>query len=85
MKLLGIAWQPSEGAITVQVKSDVLTDGSKLSVYHMKDVKAKAEFVADVIAVNSSVTFEADSFSVYPVTGEDAHRFFYTFYNGSTV
>ncbi len=85
MKLLGIAWQPSEGAITVQVKSDVLTDGSKLSVYHMKDVKAKAEFVADVIAVNSSVTFEADSFSVYPVTGEDAHRIFYTFYNGSTV
>lgn len=85
MKLLGIAWQPSEGAITVQVKSDVLADGSKLSVYHMKDVKAKAEFVADVIAVNSSVTFEADSFSVYPVTGEDAHRIFYTFYNGSKV
>ena len=83
MKLLGIAWQPSEGAITVQVKSDVLTDGSKLTVYHMADINSPVEVVGEGIEVQDhSITFPAESFSIYPIGEEQenariGYRFWY--------
>ncbi|MBR3991111.1 MAG: hypothetical protein IKI91_03160, partial [Clostridia bacterium] len=68
MKLLGIPWQPSEGAVQVTVKSDVFADADGvLSVYHMQDEQSEPEFVASVDAVDSAVTFDAESFSIYAV------------------
>ena len=68
MKLLGIPWQPSEGAVRVTVKSDAFADAEgSLSVYHLQDEYSEPDFVASVDAVDSSVTFEAGSFSAYAV------------------
>lgn len=87
-RALGLAWQPTDGALTVQVKSDALENGKYLSVYHMADENAEPEYVASVEVSDSSVSFEAESFSIYPITdgpGENArigYRFWY--YNGVT-
>ncbi len=68
MKLLGIPWQPSEGAVRVTVKSDVFADAEgSLSVYHLQDEYSEPDFVASVNAVDSSVTFEAGGFSAYAI------------------
>ena len=73
MKLLGIAWQPSEGAITVQVKSDVLTAKS-VDVYHLATAESEAELVREEVAVEEkSVSFEADSFSVYVIIDHEGN------------
>ena len=74
MKLLGIAWQPSEGAIQVTMKSDELKEEA-VDVYHIKDGDSEAELVSESLTVeNNSVTFAADSFSVYVLTPESYHR-----------
>gem|GEM_PF-3767756 len=83
-KALNIPWQPTDGDITVRVKSGVLENKSELHVYHMADENAAPELVATVDAQDSAVTFQAKSFSVY-VVGEEADRIFYTFFNGSEV
>ena len=85
-KALGITWQPTDGAITVTVKSGAL-DGKTVNVYHMKDANAQAELVAEHVSTDeNSVTFNAESFSVYPVTDATTKpRIFYSFYNGSSV
>ncbi len=68
MKLLGIPWQPSEGAVRVTVKSDAFADAEgSLSVYHLQDEYSEPDFVASVNAVDSSVTFEAGGFSAYAI------------------
>ena len=91
MKLLGIPWQPTEGAVTVTVKSDAFADAEgPLRVYHMQDEQSEPEFVASVDAVDSSVSFEASSFSIYAIgdeggTGDNArigYRFWYPDENG---
>ncbi len=67
-KALGIVWQPKEGsAITVREKSDAFAGLESVSVYHMADENAAPEFVASVNVENDSVTFEAESFSVYVI------------------
>jgi len=69
MKLLGVQWQPEEGAIQVRFKSDVLADSEReLNIYHLADGADKPEFVASVTAEDSSVTFDAESFSTYIVS-----------------
>ena len=88
-RALGLAWQPTDGALSVQVKSDVLENGKILSVYHMADENAEPEYVTSVNVSDSSVVFDASSFSIYPI-GEDlvggnarvGYRFWY--YNGAT-
>ena len=85
-KALGIVWQPKEGsAITVREKSDAFEGLESVTVYHMADENATPEYVTEVDVQDDSVTFEAESFSIYPI-GEDpenariAYRFWY--YNG---
>ncbi len=86
MKALGIAWQPTAGAIQVKIKSDALTDrDGDLKVYHMADAEAEPELVATVQAEDSTVVFDAESFSIYPIiddgeSGNNArigYRFWY--------
>ncbi len=68
MKLLGIVWQPSDGAIQVTMKSDALTV-ENVDVYHMKnDVPL---FVTTTAVANGSVTFDADSFSDYVIVDHE--------------
>ncbi|MBQ3901048.1 MAG: hypothetical protein II736_04920, partial [Clostridia bacterium] len=86
MKLLGINWQPTEGAIKVSLKSDALAGHNNLKVYHMADLDSEPELVSRVHIPDSTVEFDAESFSVYPVgEAETPSRIFYTFYNGGTV
>ena len=67
MKALGINWQPSDGAIQVQLKSDALTS-EWVDVYHMSNTESPAELVSGGIGVvENSVIFDADSFSVYVI------------------
>ena len=76
MKSLGINWQPGEGAIKVTVKSKSL-DSKLVNVYHMETVTSEPELVAEEVAVeDNSVTFDADSFSVYALTPETYHRMY---------
>ena len=66
-KELGIAWQPGDGAISVRLKSDAL-DAENVDVYHMEDADAEPELVGESLTVrDGSVTFAAESFSVYAV------------------
>ena len=87
MKDAGISWQPSAGELTVQVNSDILEDGKTFNIYHMEDENSKPEFVTTAEAMDHAVTFNASSFSIYPI-GEDpenariGYRFWY--YNGAT-
>ncbi len=83
MKAWGINWQPEDGAIQVTIKSDALAGvNDNLSVYHMTDENVEAEFVTSLRAFDSTVTFPANSFSIYPI-GEDednariGYRFWY--------
>lgn len=56
------------------MKSDAI-DVENVDVYHMADTSAEAELVAESLAVTDhTVTFTADSFSVYVVTPETYHR-----------
>ncbi len=86
MKLLGIAWQPSGNYIHVTVKSSALEDGKTLSVYHMQDAASEPEFIAEVEAQNSSVTFDAKEFSIYPIgeATEDKRIGYEFWYNDGT-
>lgn len=86
-KALGIAWQPSDGALTVQMKSDSLTGRDSVSVYHIADGSSTPEKVTDVDVYNNSVEFQANSFSVY-VLGDRplrSYRFFSLNENGEYV
>ncbi len=68
MKNLGISWQPSDGAIQVQVKSDVMDKVNTVSVYHIADGESTPELINEEVAVeNGAVSFAAESFSVYVV------------------
>ena len=81
MKDAGINWQPSAGALTVQINSDVLEDGKTFSIYHMEDVNSEPVFVTTAEAVDHAVTFQADSFSIYPIgVDEENARIGYRFY-----
>lgn len=86
MKELNINWQPGEEAVKVKMTSDAL-NVEKVNVYHTPDGSKEAELVAKNVSVKKhSVTFDAESFSIYHVTGETTKpRIFYTFYNGSTT
>ena len=78
----GKTWQPAGKKVQVHWYNEAFV--GELNVYHMNN--DKAEYVTSVNAENGWVEFEAESFSIYAVTGtESAPRMFYTFYNGSTV
>lgn len=66
-KLLGVTWQPKDGTIQVRMKSDVLTDGRNLLVYHIAEEETTPEQVATVDAEDGAITFEAESFSAYAI------------------
>ncbi len=67
MKLLGITWQPAGESVQVTLKSDAL-NVQYANVYHMETAGAAPTLVSDGVSVeNNSVTFSADSFSVYVV------------------
>ena len=85
-KALGIAWQPKEGTVKVEIKSDAF-NGIKhgLTVYHLDDASAEAEMVQEDVAIeNGSVSFDADSFSVYALTDEYLRTYHFITYNNST-
>ena len=67
MKLLGITWQPSGDYVHVTVKSDALEDGKMMTVYHMENITSEPELVTEVEAHDSSVSFDAKEFSIYPI------------------
>lgn len=82
MKMLGIAWQPTAGAIQVKIKSDALNT-DVVSVYHMEDENSEPELVSEDVAVEEgTVTFDAESFSIYPIIPGDTEngRIIYKFW-----
>lgn len=81
----GINWQPSAGALTVQVNSNVLENGKTFSIYHMEDADSEPVLVAKAEAADHAITFEAESFSIYPVVEDQDERIAYRFYNGTTL
>lgn len=85
-KALGIAWQPKEGTVKVEIKSDAFNGIQHgLTVYHLDDASAKAEMVQEDVAIeNGSVSFDADSFSVYALTDEYLRTYHFITYNNST-
>ena len=86
-KALGICWQPSEGAVQVKLKSQALADKDVLNVYHMADAASTPELVATVSATDSSVLFDAKSFSIYAVgeaTNNDRVGYRFWYYNASS-
>lgn len=71
MKALGIPWQPTAGAIQVTMKSDAL-NVARVDVWHIENADAEAELVGGNLAVEEgSVSFEAESFSVYVVVDHE--------------
>lgn len=79
-KALGIAWQPTDGALRVQMKSDAI-DVENVDVYHMADANSEAELVAEEVAVEeNTVFFEASAFSIYTVINNQPPRRTYSFY-----
>lgn len=80
-------WQPANGQpVQVTISDPAFADGTPLSVYH--EGANGIEFVANVTATNHTITFPAQSFSVYIVgQQEDVHRLKVTFHkaDGSTV
>lgn len=79
-KALGIAWQPTDGALRVQMKSDAI-DVENVDVYHMADANSEAELVAEEVAVEeNTVFFEASAFSIYTVINHQPPRRTYSFY-----
>lgn len=85
-KSLGIEWQPDGDPLTVKVKSDALEGRKTVSVFHMHDESSEPEFVTSVDVEDSSVTFDAESFSIYPIGEGDNARIGYRFwyFNGSS-
>lgn len=67
MKDAGINWQPSAGALTVQVNSEVLENGKEFDVYHILDENSLPQLMGTMTAVDHGITFEASSFSVYTI------------------
>jgi uncharacterized protein (TIGR02145 family)/uncharacterized repeat protein (TIGR02543 family) len=69
-------WQPANGQpVQVTISDPAFADGTPLSVYH--EGTNGLEFVANVTATNHTITFPAQSFSVYIVgqtgsTGDEA-------------
>ena len=86
-KALGICWQPSDGTVQVKLKSQALADKDVLNVYHMTDAASAPELVATVSATDSSVLFDAKSFSIYAVgeaTNNDRVGYRFWYYNASS-
>lgn len=62
-------WQPANGQpVQVTISDPAFADGTPLSVYH--EGANGLEFVANVTATNHTITFPAQSFSVYIVGQE---------------
>ncbi|MBR3124714.1 MAG: hypothetical protein IKF42_04685, partial [Mogibacterium sp.] len=85
-KSLGIEWQPDGDPLTVKVKSDALEGRKTVSVFHMHDEDSEPEFVTSANVEDSSVTFDAESFSIYPIGEGDNARIGYRFwyFNGAS-
>ena len=64
--LLGNVWQPEEGTITVRM-SDSAFGSEELNVYHTPE-GGEPQLVTTVGAVDGTVEFEAESFSVWTVS-----------------
>ena len=86
MKDAGINWQPSAGALKVQLNSNILENGKVFNIYHMEEENSEPEFITQASALDHAVTFNAERFSVYPVSDENtAPRIFYSFISGEEV
>ena len=85
-KALGIEWQPDNDPLTVKVKSDALEGRKTVSVFHMHDENSEPEFVTSANVEDSTVTFDAESFSIYPIGDGDNARIGYRFwyFNGTS-
>ncbi len=61
-------------AVTVSITAEALkeTEAEEVSVYHMEDESARAEKVAEVAVNYNKVSFEAEGFSIYILTEEEA-------------
>lgn len=73
-------WQPANGQpVQVTISDPAFADGTPLSVYH--EGANGLEFVANVTAINHTITFPAQSFSVYIVgQQENDYRLKVTFH-----
>ena len=64
--LRGNVWQPEEGNLTVRM-SDSAFGSEELNVYHTPE-GGEPQLVTTVGAVDGTVEFEAESFSVWTVS-----------------
>ena len=77
LKALGISWQPGEDAVTVRMKSDAL-NGNYANVYHINAESDLPEIVSEAVELQDhSVTFAADTFSVYAVSTAPRKTFYF--------
>ncbi|MCR5294340.1 MAG: hypothetical protein K6E30_04065, partial [Lachnospiraceae bacterium] len=77
MKARGITWQPGSETISVTVKSDAL-NVENADVYHLDTVSAAPELVSEFVPIeNHSVTFDADSFSVYAISSSPRKKYLF--------
>lgn len=64
-----LEWQPEKPlSVSVSNRSFESEDGT-IRVYHMEDAEAEPELVARELAQDGSVSFDAESFSIYVFTG----------------
>ena len=78
-------WQPANGQpVQVTISDPAFADSTPLSVYH--EGTNGLEFVANVTATNHTITFPAQSFSVYIVgQQENDHRLKVTFHKADNT
>ncbi|MFO3715267.1 InlB B-repeat-containing protein [Anaerococcus cruorum] len=67
--------------INVQITNQKIRKASEVEVYHKEDEFAPEEKVVVDKKINDTVTFKADSFSIYAVTDPDARAVTFVFLN----
>ena len=87
-----VEWQPEEPlSVSITDKDlraankDSKVDFESLNVFHMKNVESEPEMVNEVAADDGTVTFNADSFSIYAVTEDGPEIYIFQFYNGTEL
>ena len=82
----GAEYQPQAGAIEVKIVNAAVQQAKaqdkELSVYHMETAQSQPVEITNVEVAPQSVTFAAESFSIYAIT-KDHYTVTYKFYDGN--
>lgn len=82
----GNVYEPSKNnPIKVDIKDEKIEENKEVEVYHLEDENSKKEKVAEVKKVKDTVTFEAESFSIYCVISTPTHTYKFYDTNGNLI